>query len=138
MDIEFAILARSADLSADGTISALGMGFEIIRTAALPRVFPLCLIVRVKGHQDGGKLLVDIDLIGPSGSSILDAPISQELKPTPRAKENAVAPEGTANIIFNMAGIVLSEFGEYELRFRVTGTEAVERVIALRVLKANA
>lgn len=132
VEIDFAVLARSADLGADGTISALGMGFDRIRATVLPRAFPFAVLVRLKEIGDAEKLLVELDVIGPKGS-ILDAPFVNEMPIKKAIPSVAVIPKETATIHIGLPGLVIPEAGKYEFQIRVTATNTVNRSLSVSV-----
>lgn len=132
MEFEYTVLARAADLSADGTISALGMGFDRIRTAAVPSAFPIVFIARLRDTQGAAKLLVELEVNGPNGS-ILDAPFVNELSLKKVDPAVALTPPNMASILIGMPGLMFPAFGKYDFKITVTGANAVTRTISLMV-----
>lgn len=113
------------------------MGFEAIRSPVVPRAFPVCILIRLKGVVPGEPLLIEVDVIGPEGKTVLEAPISQRTTPK-RLGDAKVSPDGTANIIVGMPGLVFPMFGEYEIRARMAGSQStVEHAFPLKLEKVD-
>lgn len=139
MEIDYAFLTRAADLSPDGTLSMLGVGFETIRSRGFPVNIQFALVVRLSGVVPGREeILAELDIVGPDGKTILDAPISSPLNaikvPTPKS----VAPSGTANLIIQLAGVMLQSPGVYHANLRLTGEKVVEKKFRIVAETANA
>jgi uncharacterized protein DUF6941 len=73
MQLDFAILAKYAELAADGTFTTVGGGFSAIGTTGLPLTIPnLFLLVRLDTSPDeaGKPFELTIDVIRPNGTPV--------------------------------------------------------------------
>lgn len=102
------VLCDYALTAQDGKISAIGI-FGQINVARLPAVHPRMFIVAVLDAEPGTHDLT-LQVIGPSGASILDAPPQLHMR----------VPDGTsiANIVADLNGLELRELGRHEIELR--------------------
>jgi len=139
MEIEYAFLARYADLSSDGTLSILGAGLEVVRAPSFPRTLPLAVVARLNDINDASvPIVLEFDATTTEGKSILAAPfvIPLELHRLPPADK--VTSDKSGNVVLGLAGFLIPSPGEYILRLKLTGESVLDRVFRLTAVQQHA
>ena len=132
MEIEYAFLARAADVSPDGTLSMLGTGFEIVRSRIFPRDFTFSIVVRLRDIVTSTQnMTLEFDAFDETDKSILDAPYVVSTVISRRLPLESVVSEGSGNIVFGILGLVIPIIGIYRLVLKLTGENVVGREFRL-------
>ena len=116
METRFALLARHAEVTPDGSLSFLGGGLEFITAPAFPFVFPILSAVYglwATQEECNRELRVRFEIAGPGeGQSLMnnDFPITVPLNPAnPRHA-------GSVVLAVNLIALQFPEAGRYEFR----------------------
>lgn len=139
MQIGYVFLARYAETNSDGTVDSIGGDFDYVRAPSFPAVFPVSVVAKLndvspKDNDSDGKLSIVLDIVGPSGTSLLEAPFVGLLESKKLQKGVSATVTGAARVVMNLSGVEFPEPGRYEFRLQF-GTEprlvkAVATVIA--------
>lgn len=113
MQLEYSFLCEAATVSADGKLSVLGI-FNRIGFEQYPgRLHRLVLVIACKGGmQDFGMHELDVRLMGPDGSNIVE-PLQMHIEIEPEG--------GSANVIGEYNGIDFREPGPHSFEVVLDG-----------------
>jgi hypothetical protein len=121
MRLALLFLARHAEGLSDGTISAHGLGIDLLTVDSVPtRLGPLHLVANFRfPSTDEGQHAVDIDLRLPDGT-IKTVASSLVLENDP--SKNVAGLERSAGLIA-VIGLELQQVGRHEFILRIDGIE---------------
>jgi hypothetical protein len=136
--LQFALLARAAEASQEGTFSAVGAGGQFIFTPILPTNSALSVVgsfLFEASENTGREHIFALEVFDPDNEKILAASGTCEVKFDPRAPTVA-----TYQFIVNLVPIQFSKEGKYEFIFTVDGTrfDDERQRVPLRVHKVPA
>ena len=123
MKLNYAFIAKYAELGADGNFSVIGGGWDAVGVATLPFVSPPIAVVtcfRPDPSDVGQEQCIDVQMFSPEGYA---TPLRFETKMTPASEPgrsmiaNIVWLVGAGYAFFSTAGL-------YEFRINVNGVLA--------------
>jgi hypothetical protein len=121
MDLDFAFLAKSAEVGGEGTFHVLGGGIHLIRVKSVPFQLPAFAVVASFNFQPeecGGQYQVQLSAMRPDGS---DGGLSGnvDLRPT----NTAELPDfgSTLAVAVSVFGLELPQEGRYTINFSFGG-----------------
>ena len=135
MQIGYVFLARYAETNSDGTVDSIGGDFDVLRAPSFPAAFPISVVAKLNDvtPEDGdvsGKLMMVLDLIGPTGISLLEEPFVGYLEPKKIPKGASATISGSARVLMNLGGVVFPEPGGYEVRLQFGAEPRLVRAVA--------
>ena len=144
MQVGYVFLARYAEPNPDGTIDSIGGDFDIVRASAFPTVFPISVVARLNNvtQEDcaaNGTLPMGLDVVSPTGASLLAEPFIGYLEPKKVPKGVSATNAGSVRLLMNLGGVPFPEPGRYEVRLQF-GEEPnlVKTVVAITAEVSNA
>jgi hypothetical protein len=133
MELGFALLAKFADTSADGTVALIGGGIRSIMPERLPVTLPVLTLVAevlVPPEEWGREHRVSFELYDPRGVAV-PGPVAGETVFTPGGAADRPDIRFSQNFVFGLLGLTLAEPGRYE--FRLLGDGAPLGTVVLDV-----
>jgi len=138
MELRFAFVANSAEVSADGRFFVLGGGIDGIEVREIPTTLPaLAVVFRIHFLQDecGHEYRIGLYMACPDGTA---SPFQTGLVVTPTAIIDGHQNRGAnADVAFNLFGIPLPQEGEYSFHFRVDDTDIGSQPLFVRAIGAE-
>lgn len=135
MQVGYVFLARYAETNSDGTVDTIGGDFDFVRAPKFPAAFPIAVVAKLndvatEDGDEGGRLRMVMDVVSPSGDSLLEEPFVGYLEPKVVPKGVGVTTSGSARILMNLGDVVFPEPGRYEVRLQFGDESRMIKAVA--------
>lgn len=136
MQLQYAILADSAQILPDGKFVIMGGGVEYINAPSFPAMNPsLALVVRlsVNSQEVGHEHQFRLELLMPDGTTVLPIQGNTAFTPKPPTTSGIVVPLNYMFVV-NFPGLVFPAAGKYAFRLVVDDRKVSEVPLYLQTL----
>jgi len=140
MQLQYAILADSAQILPDGKFVIVGGGVEYISAPSFPAMNPsLALVVRltVSSPEVGREHQFRLELLMPDGTSVLPVQGNTMFTPKPPTTSGILAPLNYMFVV-NFPGLVFPAAGKYAFRLFVDDHKVGEAPLYLQITPSAA
>ncbi|MEA2644926.1 MAG: hypothetical protein QOE92_9 [Chloroflexota bacterium] len=130
MKVDYLILADAA-IAADGKHYLHGAGWDTVAARSFPVWHPqMSAAVRLRVPAGDAPHRLGVDLLDPTGASLLPAPLYTDVNPA--AAAGAGAEEQVFALVFNFGGLQFSEPGAYAVVLTADAVELVRSTFHVR------
>lgn len=136
MQLQFAVLADTAQIMSDGKFIIVGGGIDYINAPSFPAMNPsLALVVRltVSPQDVGHEHQFRVELLLPDGTNILPTQGSTAFTPQASGSSGIVTPQSYMFVV-NLPGIVFPREGRYLFRLFIDNRKVSDVPLHLQTL----
>src|SRR4029077_14717214 len=137
MRLDWALLANAAEGPPNGLVYILGAGIDTLWREQFPAPVGVALVLRLVTSrlESGRPHKVEVHGSDEDGARVLVQPIVLTVPPRQVPKEHPPGWDLAANIVINLAGVLVENAGFY--RFEIMVDDQQVRTLPFRMVAAN-